>query len=117
MLAEIEMKITKRCKRSTVSRLLHAKDDKEAIAGWKLDLTKILLIFNVSFPISVWPSLTVHSQTELAINTNVTVASTHVIVSDIHRTMVENQRVSEGNNWSVSLTRTQFGNEQTLTHA
>ena len=105
VLAEIEMKITKRRKRNVVSRLLHANSDRETIAGWKSDLTKILLIFNVSSLISVWLSLTVYPQTELAINTNVTVAtthtivsdvrsgvaSTHAIVSDIHRTVTENQ--------------------------
>ena len=52
-LTEIEVKITKRVKRNAVSRLLHAKNDKETIAGWKSDLNKILLIFNVSSLISV----------------------------------------------------------------
>jgi hypothetical protein len=33
MLAEIEMKITKRRKRNVVSRLLHANSDRETIAG------------------------------------------------------------------------------------
>jgi hypothetical protein len=106
MLVEIEVKIIKRSKRHTVSRLLHAKNDKETIAGWKSDLTKILLIFNVSSLISVWPSLTVHSQTELAINTNVTVTSTHIFVSDMHRVIMENQRGTNGNDQSVSQTCT-----------
>ena len=124
MLAEIGVKITKRGKRNAISRFLHAKNDRETIAGWKSDLNKILLIFNVSSFILVWPSLTVHLQTELAINTNVTVsdirhdvativsdvrsgvASTHIIVSDIHRTITENQRGVDGINQSVSLTCT-----------
>jgi hypothetical protein len=61
MLAEIEMKIIKRRKRNVISRLLHARSDRETIAGWKSDLTKILLIFNVSSLISAWLLLTVHS--------------------------------------------------------
>ena len=97
------MKIIKKGKRGVISRLLHAKNDKETIAAWKLDLGRILLVFNVSFLVSLWLSLTVHCQTELAINTNVTVASTHVIVSDIHRTMMENQQGTDSNNLLVSL--------------
>ena len=41
------MKIVKKGKRSAVSRLFHAKTDKETIAAWKSDLGKVLLIFNV----------------------------------------------------------------------
>jgi hypothetical protein len=48
-LGEIQREIIKKGKRSAVSRLLHAKNDKEMIAAWKLDLNKILLIFNVRF--------------------------------------------------------------------
>jgi hypothetical protein len=47
MLAEIQRKISKKDKRNAVSRLLHAKNDKEMIAAWKSDLNKILLVFNV----------------------------------------------------------------------
>jgi hypothetical protein len=48
MLAEIQREIIKKGKRNVVSRLLHAKIDKETIAAWKSDLNKILLVFNVS---------------------------------------------------------------------
>ena len=34
-------------KRNAVSRLIHTKNDKEMIADWKADLSKILLVFNV----------------------------------------------------------------------
>jgi hypothetical protein len=136
-LAEIEMKI-ELGKRNAVSRLFHAKNDREMIAAWKSDLSRVLHIFNVSFLISARLSLNVHSQTELAINTNVTVSdirrdvaathtvvsdvrndvtSTHAIVSDIHRTITENQRGADGNNQSVSLTCTPLVTEQTLTVA
>jgi hypothetical protein len=47
ILAEIQRKIIEKGKRNPVSRLLHAKNDKEMIAAWKSDLNKILLVFNV----------------------------------------------------------------------
>jgi hypothetical protein len=34
-------------KRNAVSRLFHAKNDKDAIATWKSDLSRVLHIFNV----------------------------------------------------------------------
>ena len=40
-------KIIKQGKRSAVSQLFHAKADKDKIAGWKQDLTRILHVFNV----------------------------------------------------------------------
>jgi len=43
----MQKKIVKWGKRSPASRLLHAKDDKKVIATWRLDLTKILQVFNV----------------------------------------------------------------------
>jgi len=64
-----------------LSRLANAKNDKEAIAAWKLDLIRILQVFNVRSVGSVRLSLTVSSQTELTITTN-------VIVSDIRRDML-----------------------------
>ena len=47
-LAEMERKIIKMSKRSAVSRLLRAKNDKETITAWRQDLDRILHIFNVS---------------------------------------------------------------------
>ena len=41
------MNVFKQGKRNVISRYLHAKNDKEKIAGWKLDLVNILHIFNV----------------------------------------------------------------------
>ena len=123
------MKIIKKGKRNPVSRLLHAKNDKETIATWKSDLNKILLVFNVRSVIVVWLLLTVRSQTELAINTHVTVSdirhdvatthtivsnvqngvtSTHTMVSDIHHIMTKNQGAANGNNLPVSIARTLF---------
>ena len=119
-LTEIEMKI-EQGKRNTVSRLFHAKNDKEAIATWKSDLSRVLHIFNVRSAGFVWLLLTVHFQTELAINTHVAVSNTQTIVSelqhdftnalaivsDIH-TIVKGQEGTDGQNLSVSTTGTPF---------
>jgi len=45
--AEIERNIIKQGKRSVISRPLRAKNNKEKIAAWKLDLEKIIQVFNV----------------------------------------------------------------------
>jgi hypothetical protein len=124
-------------KQNVVSRLFHAKSDKEKIAGWKSDLSKILLIFNMRSVVFVWLLLTVHSQAELAINTHVAVsdichgvATTNTIVSelrhdfsnaltivsDIH-TIVKSQEGTGGQNLSVSVIYTLFAIGQMLTLA
>ena len=59
-----------------VARVLLAKSDKEAIAGWKGELNRILHVFNVCSIALAWSTLTFSFQTELAMNT-------HVAVSDI----------------------------------
>jgi len=138
--AEIQSNINKRGKRNKVSRMFHAKDDKEAIAAWRLDLNRILHVFNVRSVASARSLLTVHPQTELAINTNVAisdvrhkvvnthtvVSNTHVIVSelqrdvasaraivsDIHRTMVENREGIDGNDLLVGVTLPYFAPNQ-----
>ena len=45
--AEIQRKVIKQSGRNAVSRLVHAANDKETIAAWKLDLNRILHVFNV----------------------------------------------------------------------
>ena len=92
--------------RNVVSRHLHAKNDKDKIAGWKSDLARILHIFNVRSIVSVRLSLTRYSQTELAINTHVAVSDTHALVSDIHRTMAKVQEGIDGMNLQVSESST-----------
>jgi hypothetical protein len=100
-LGEIQEKVIKKGKRNTVSRLFHAKIDKETITAWKSDLGKVLLIFNVRSVVVVWLLLTVYSQTELALNTHTivsgidhNVANTHTMVSDIHHIMVNGKDTS-----------------------
>ena len=44
---EIQGNIVKRSKRNAISRRYHAKDDKEAIAAWSLDLNRIRRIIDV----------------------------------------------------------------------
>jgi len=109
--AEIQRKVIKKSGRNVVSRLLHAKNDKETIAAWKLDLNRMLHVFNVRLTVSVWLSLTVHSQTELVVNTHVTVSdirhgveNTHTLVSDIHRNILRAQEGTGGRNQLVGDT-------------
>jgi len=45
--ARIQEKIIEKCGRGLLSRLANAKSDKETLATWKLDLNRILHIFNV----------------------------------------------------------------------
>ena len=45
--AEIQRKAMKQSERNAVSRLFHAKYNKEKIVAWKLDLNRILHVFNV----------------------------------------------------------------------
>jgi len=44
---EIERNIIKQGKRNVISRHLRAEADKEKVAAWRLDLDKILQVFNV----------------------------------------------------------------------
>ena len=52
--AEIQAKVVKQSQRNVASRLVHAKYDREKIATWKLDLNRILHVFNVCALIHVW---------------------------------------------------------------
>jgi len=124
--AAIQRRIINQGRRHIILRHLHAKNDKEKIAAWRLDLIRILHVFNVRYIASVWLLLTPHFQTELTINTHVTVSeihhdvvnthtivselehnvtSTHIMISDIHRTMVKGQEGGNGSNLLVSGTR------------
>ena len=89
---EIQRHIVKRGKRNAISRLYHAKDDKEAIANWRSDLDGILRVFNVCSATPTRPLLTFGFQAELGINERPTVsdtdqdaASKHTTVSNVHR--------------------------------
>ena len=99
--AGIQEKIVDKCGRNLLSRLANAKSDKETIATWKLDLNRILHVFNVRSVISVWPLLIVHLQTELAVGTR-------VIVSETHRSVVKGQERTGNQHISVCDTCTPF---------
>ena len=134
-MGDIQRKVIKQGKRNAVSRLFHAKNDKEVIATWRLDLNRILHIFNVRWVVSAWTLLIVHLQTELAINTHVAVtdihdgvtnmhttvsevqhdtSNTYNMVSDMHRHILKNQEGTDDKNRLVSNPRTLFTIEYTL---
>ena len=83
--------------------------------AWRSDLNKILQIFNVRPIVFARPLLTMRFQTELTINTNVTVSDTHNMVSGIYRTIVNGQEGGGGANRSVSGTDALSVTESPLT--
>ena len=120
---EIQGHIIKRSKRNVISRRYHAKDDKEAIAGWRLDLDRILSAFNVCLVTPVRRLLTFRFQIGLGGNTHATgsdarqdaanehaigsgAANTHTIVSDIHLQKLKSREGASGQNQAVGITRT-----------
>lgn len=91
-------KIVKQAKRDAASPLFRKKNDKDKITAWRQDLAKVLQVFNVCSISSVWRSLTVFFQTELAINT-------HTMVADIHRNVLRSQEDAHSQYHSVSTPR------------
>ena len=121
--AEIQRKAVKRGKRSAVSRLLHAKYDKDVIAAWKLDLNRILHVFNVCSIVSLRLLLTVRVQTELAINTHGVVSdvhrgvvNTHAMVSELRRDLLESQERIDDQHQLVSNIHTLVHHQMTNCH-
>jgi len=106
--AEIQRKAIKYSKRNAVSQLFHAKNDKETIASWKVELNMILQVFNVCSAVPVRSSLTVRFQTELAINTHHNVVNTRAMVSEMHRNMLKSQEGTDDQHPPVSHIRTLF---------
>ena len=81
----IREKIIKRSGRNVVSRLLHAKNDKETIATWKLGLNRILHVFNVRSVVSTLALLVTAFQTELAVSAHVTMSDMRQDLSKVIR--------------------------------
>jgi len=105
--ADIQKKIIKLDKRNGVSRMFHAKNDKETIATWRLDLDRTLHVFNVrSVPPARLP-LTIHFQTELAINTN-------VVVSDVHHDVLTTQTIVSDVRHDITTTHTVVSNTHVI---
>ena len=69
-MTKIQRYIVKRGKRNTISRFFHAKNDREVIAAWKLDLNEIRHVFNVRSITSVRRLLTFRFQTRLDLHTS-----------------------------------------------
>ena len=116
-MAEIQRKVIKQSGRNVVSRLFHAKNDKELIVTWKAELNRILLVFNVRSIALAWLSLIVLIQTELAVNTHVVVVNTHVAVSDIRHDVSKIRKEIGGHIRSVSTGHAQSINRRMLTSA
>ena len=102
--AEIQKKVVKRSGRNAISRLFHAKNDKESIAAWKLDLNRTLHVFNVCSVVFTWVSLILSLQTELAMNTHTLAVDTNALVSDIHQNIVTSWGGTDGQHRPVSAT-------------
>ena len=100
----IQTKVLKRSGRNVASRLFHAKNDKESITAWKLDLNRILHVFNVCSVIFTRASLILPLQTELAMNAHTLAIDTNALVSDIHRNVVTGRVVTDGQHHPVSAT-------------
>jgi len=94
-MAEIQRRIVEKRERGLFSRLAHAKNDKETIAAWKMDLIRILQVFNVCSAGPGRLSLIASFQTELALNT-------HTIVSDIRQDMLKGSEDNGGKDEAVS---------------
>ena len=115
-MAGIQHKVIEKGKRNAVSQVFHSKNDKDAIAGWKQDLNRILQIFTVRSINPIRQSLIHHFQAELLVNTHLTVqdthsmvqdthstvADTHLMVADIHRNVLATQAGPDGQNPLVS---------------
>ena len=98
---EIQRKVTKQSRRNAVSRLVHARNDKDTITAWKLDLGRILQVFSVrSVIVCTWWPLIAPFQTELII-------SVHVTVTDMRRDVLNIQGEISGQVRPVSANRIQ----------
>lgn len=93
---EIEENVVEKGRRKLLSRLVHARNDKEVMAAWRSDLNRVLHIFNVRSASFVRQSLTVLFQTEMAINT-------HMMVSDLHRNASTSQEGTDDQRPLVSV--------------
>ena len=106
---EIQGKVVKRSRRNVVSRLVHAKYDKEKITAWKLDLNRILHVFNVCAVIHMW----IISHCPLAdracgkhqcgrFRCPPRCCEHHTMVSDMHRNMLKGLEGADNQHQSVS---------------
>jgi len=104
---EIQRHTVERGRRNAISRRYYAKDNKEAVAAWKLDLDGILRVFNVCYITPVRRLLTFRFQTELGIHARTTVPDIrHDVVNTSTRSKPKGHKGTDSQNQAVSTTRT-----------
>jgi hypothetical protein len=93
---KIQGKVVKQGKRNAFHRFVVSKTDKDKIAAWKQDFIRILHVFNVrsvSFVVHSFANLAAPFQTELAIDTNMTVTDTKTIATDTNTMVMDTKTV------------------------
>ena len=101
-MAQIQRSVAEPDTRNIFSRILNPNKDKEAIAAWRSELDRIVHVFEVCSTVRSLPTiLTVHLQIELALHTNVAIANTHELVSDMHRTLLKDKEGADSRNKTV----------------
>ena len=106
-LDEIQENIVKRSRGNAIFRRYRAKDDKEAIAAWRLDLDGILRVFNVCYITPVRRLLTFRFQTEFGIHARATVPNIrHDVANTSTRNKPKGHKGTDGQNQAVSTIRT-----------
>ena len=88
----------------------YTEEDKERVAAWRSDLTRIFHVVRVRYIGSVWLLLTLHFQTKPAINTRVAeihrdVVKTRATVSEIDRIIAEGQQERVSDTRTVSTAK------------
>jgi hypothetical protein len=106
---KIQGKVVKQRKRNALYRFVVSKTDKDKIAGWKEDFIRVLHVFNVRSVGSVGhllASLAAAFQTELAIDTNMTVTDTKTIVTDAKTIVTDTKTIATDTKTVVTDTQT-----------
>jgi hypothetical protein len=107
-MVKIQGKVVKQGKRNALHRFVLSKTDKDKIAAWKQDFMRILQVFNVratGFAGHSCANSAAPFQTELAVDTNMTVTDTNTMVAGMYRNMVTEREGASGKNNSVSPIR------------
>jgi hypothetical protein len=106
---KIQGKVVKQRKRNALYRFVVSKTDKDKIAAWKQDFIRVLHVFNVRAIRSVghsFANLTTPFQTELAIDTNMTVTDTKTIVTDTKTIATDTKTIATDTKTVVTDTQT-----------
>ena len=110
--SDIQKKAIKEIGRNYLSQLVHAKGDKDKIAAWRLELNRILQIFNVRSVVLTSSLLTTLFSDQVVLehprnssDTNATASDTHAAVS---YTRDDVSKVREEISGQVSLVSDRF---------